>query len=82
MKVGAFILNIMKEFKKSKVGEIHETKNFGNVEIIEQFSCDDMSIKIINAPFFICWYVNSVITEPSFIILIDYSEHLDRKSVV
>lgn len=82
MKVGAFILNIMKEFKKSKVGEIHETKNFGNVEIIEQFSCDDMSIKIINDGSVITELTYQQIKKGAFKLTnepIDYSEHLGSK---
>ncbi|HSE99828.1 MAG TPA: hypothetical protein VLA48_02940 [Nitrososphaeraceae archaeon] len=37
----------MKIYKKDKVGEIHESNNYGKVEIIEQISAKNMKIKFL-----------------------------------
>lgn len=37
----------MKTYKKNKVGEVHESNNYGKIEIIEQYSCNNMTIKFI-----------------------------------
>lgn len=37
----------MEEYKKNKVGEIHKTNNYGEVKIIEQLSCNDITIEFL-----------------------------------
>lgn len=37
----------MKIYKKDKVGEIHESNNYGKVEIINQYSCNNMAIRFL-----------------------------------
>ena len=37
----------MNTYKKNKVGEVHESNNYGKVEIINQHSCNSMTIKFL-----------------------------------